>query len=947
MNGKGRDCILRGVAAGLLDADRADRLVREIDRIEAENFDALGPIGARKMANADALAQAGYEAAMRRRDVAMQLLAQDDVARALDAAQARGGLADQSSLVRGLVDSTGMKELGYMGAQQHMKRVRSAAHRLMADVLQTFHALPFGVARNKAKMVNMLKEIFGEETGDVAAREMATAWKDAAEMLRRMYNQAGGAIARLESWNLPQTHNTVKLRQSSFEQWRDAVVPLLKREAMLDRATGKPLGDAQLDQVLKQVHETLRTAGWDGVEPSGRAQGMPLARRHQDSRVLHFRNAESWLAYAESFGDGDPFSAMMRHIDAMSREIGAMRALGPNPRATIRFVQQRLQVAAHAGTSDAAINAARSKGQFLDTLYSHYIGDAAAPVNGRWARGFSSLRQYLTSAQLGSAALSALSDVGFQRITAKFNGLSHVKVMARQLSLLNPANAADRKLAVRLGLIAEEWSTIAAGQMRYTGEVLSSPVAARMADGVLRLSGLQAWTQAGRWAFGMEFMGHLADHTERAFADLPELLQAAFKRYDITPEDWEVMRATPHHEPDKGGFLRPDDLLSRADLDPAQADAIATRFLAMVQSETEFAVPSSSIIGKATIMGDARPGSFAGEFMRSAFMYKNFGVTLFHTHIMRGAMEAGAWNKLRYFSSLAVSTTLMGALALQMKQIRSGKDPVPMADSKFWAAALVQGGGFGIFGDFLFAGSDRFGHSKLMAAAGPVAGFASDAWDLTGGNAIDAVKGDGVKVGRDAVQFAGRYTPGSSLWYARYAVERGVLDTLQRWLDPGAEKSWKSRRAAAGNEQGADYWSPPGGGLVPQRGPDWANALRNHDEGKVVAQARRAGLAVDGQSMADLLAGIATARKAKASGFDVTGMTPAGAETALQAWRARRKAERAAARAAAKPPKPPRAAGGKGALKQPRPRKARHKKDLPAGLTVPGGPDLTNQPGRS
>jgi len=42
-------------------------------------------------------------------------------------------------------------------------------------------------------------------------------------------------------------------------------------------------------------------------------------------------------------------------------------------------------------------------------------------------------RNLLTAATLGKAFLSAISDVGFQAITAKFNNIPAYKVISRQL----------------------------------------------------------------------------------------------------------------------------------------------------------------------------------------------------------------------------------------------------------------------------------------------------------------------------------------------------------------------------------------------------------------------------------------------------------------------------------------------------------------------------------
>ena len=62
-NGKGVDCIRRAVAGGLLDARRAENLVKQIDILEAKYWDANGPVGAKWQANMDALEMMRRDAA--------------------------------------------------------------------------------------------------------------------------------------------------------------------------------------------------------------------------------------------------------------------------------------------------------------------------------------------------------------------------------------------------------------------------------------------------------------------------------------------------------------------------------------------------------------------------------------------------------------------------------------------------------------------------------------------------------------------------------------------------------------------------------------------------------------------------------------------------------------------------------------------------------------------
>ncbi|MDE8420560.1 hypothetical protein, partial [Klebsiella pneumoniae] len=49
-----------------------------------------------------------------------------------------------------------------------------------------------------------------------------------------------------------------------------------------------------------------------------------------------------------------------------------------------------------------------------------------------------------------------------------------------------------------------------------------------------------------------------------------------------------------------------------------------------------------------------------------------------------------------------------------------GKRPTPTDAQAFWGAAVLQGGGFGIFGDFLQSSQNRFGGGFLGSLAGPL-----------------------------------------------------------------------------------------------------------------------------------------------------------------------------------------------------------------------------------
>ncbi|MEC8179251.1 MAG: hypothetical protein VX072_06260, partial [Pseudomonadota bacterium] len=57
-----------------------------------------------------------------------------------------------------------------------------------------------GVMRNKADLDTIWRALFGEQVDDVNARELADAMRDAVELARTRFNQAGGHIGKMDDY---------------------------------------------------------------------------------------------------------------------------------------------------------------------------------------------------------------------------------------------------------------------------------------------------------------------------------------------------------------------------------------------------------------------------------------------------------------------------------------------------------------------------------------------------------------------------------------------------------------------------------------------------------------------------------------------------------------------------------------------------------------------------
>ncbi len=813
-----RDCISRAVAGGELDPDRAREAMGLFDELEQRYRGSLGPGEAARRARRETLDSVKKAAVERARRLLLQAKVSAEIAQNLRTYQNARGQNDRGFAMTAHIDTDVTAH--FSSAEQRRKAVLGMAHRRIDQFLATFSRNLLGRVRNRAQLENVVREAYGDDTGDAAARELAKAWLDTAEELRQRRNAAGGATAKREKWGLPQAWSTEAVRKAGYAAWRDAVLPELDRAAMLDDRTGLAFSDEGLELALRNVFETITHEGWNKVRPSTVPAGTSLANRHTDARFLVFRDGSAWSRVHARFGEADIFSTMMSHLDVMAREIAAMEVLGPNPTATLRWMEQVIRKGASG--SEAEANRANRHIASAWDLWAHYMGAASRPADGRAARGFQGLRNILTSAQLGSAFLSALpGDTATQTIAAKHAGLPAARTLGRVLKLFVPGSMADRKLAVRAGLIAENWSAVAAGQARYVGDVSGPEITRRVADFVMRATLLSPWTQAGRWAFGMEFMATLADHAGRRFDELASPLQRTLQRYGLGEGAWDSIRSAELHDHEGAKFLRPEEVEELSGVGPERRRELATRMLEMIQTETDFAVPTASLRGRAAFISQNQPGTVAGELLRSAAMYKSFPITILSTHVRRSVVEAmqGRWAMGgSYLAAFLIASTLAGAAAQQLREIGKGRDPMDMADPRFWGQALLTGGGLGLFGDFLFQDFTRFGSSFAATLAGPVVGLGSDvlrsAWAVG--------KSGGGDLSPELIKLARRYTPGGTAWYVRLAYERLVLDQLARMTDPKAMRRMATLERDRMRDYGQRYWWRPG-----KTAPDRAPAMSN------------------------------------------------------------------------------------------------------------------------
>lgn len=819
-----KDCILRAVEGGEIEPDRSDRILRYYDEAFAELRKKMGDTQAEAQAGRVVVDRMKVDAAERRRVTQLAAAASSRQVERMKAHRNLKGELDPGGYAQDLISNK--RGAGGSTLDGKYEAVRRAFRREMTDAIMAFRANLVGMRRNKDTLANVVREAFGENTGDAHAKAIAGSWAAVSEKARTRFNAAGGHIGKMpDKWGLPQSHDTAKVRKVGFEEWRAEILPRLDIEGMAEQfGEGFPITPEAFNEVLRKTWNAIRTDGYSKREASAR-YGSAIYNSRADSRFFKFKSGNDWIAYSERFGAGkDAFRVMLRHLDDMAMDIAMMEELGPNPSNTFRFLTDAAKKIAAESDDVGALEKAKRQVKTADDMMDLFTGSTNVPQSRKVARGAAALRNYLSSAHLGSAIISSATDFNTQRMAASFTGLRQSGPVRQLVGLMFSPEM--RKNAQDAGLIFENAVDVGNAVARYELEDMHVEAAARLADFTIRASGLGWLTEIQKQAFGLEFMSTAArDWHGKAFDALEPRVQRTLKAYGIGAEDWAAISKAKIHETSNG--LK---ILRAQEIEAVAGASVADRYMEAITSGTEFAIPSTDLFGKAVVLGRTRPGSVSGEMLRFGLQFKAFPVTMMVTQFGRIMQEAYAGRRgsaMSYAAGLMVGNTILGALALQGKEMSKGRDPRDMTTAEFWMAAFLQGGGAGIFGDFFFADQNRFGSGIAQTLAGPGVGAADDFLKFTVGNVQQLVRGDDTNAPAEFVNLLRRYTPGGSLWYLRLAYEREVLDQLQAIVDPNASRAFR-RRVKSAQDQGSDYFAPPGQSLFGRKGirkPDISGAF--------------------------------------------------------------------------------------------------------------------------
>lgn len=700
--------------------------------------------------------------------------------------------------------------------ENHIVGVRNEMFAKIVDVMKAANPEFFGLIENRKMRDAFVRELYGEDTGNKVMHEAAKQWTKAAEEIRLRENAAGSDIGELGDWRLPQPHDAGAIVKAGKTAWVAKTLPLMAREKFVTES-GRPLTDMEMQKFLEHAYDTLATEGLVRREPGAGARGSRASRFDEKHRILHFKDADSYLAYMDDFGNGSAFEAVNNHVTQQSRNIGMLEAWGPNPSQTYRLLKDIAETE-DSSLAGKAITGEREFGATTDMVWDTINGTVATPVNPRTAAVMQAVRNYITAARLQGVMLSSINDSATWLAVAKTNGVPLGQAFSELMGSLSGKNI--REDAARLGLAVEsmtsEMSTWHQQNLNQKWWDFG-----KLANATMKLGLVEGWTQRLRAGFGLMLSDQLATMRATDFAALSKYDRDRLKHAGVTETDWKVWQAAGTENIRGRDLLTMNSVRDTQGFSPSEVNHATAALLGFIDNEAKTAVLAPDVVTRAAITQGQRAGTLGGEFGRSLMLFKSFPLAMVKRHMDRIRSLPTAQGKIAYSVALMTGLTLMGALSVELKDLVAGRNPRDATTPKFWGAAFAQGGGLGIYGDVIYqglGGNSRNGTPNWMNLAGPVVGTAADALNVTLGNLGDVLRGKKTNAGAEIIRFVRQNLPLLSIWYLKAAVDHAGFADLQETLSPGY---LARQRAAAKRDWNQGYWWEPGSGL-PTEAPNFA-----------------------------------------------------------------------------------------------------------------------------
>jgi hypothetical protein len=358
----------------------------------------------------------------------------------------------------------------------------------------------------------------------------------------------------------------------------------------------------------------------------------------------------------------------------------------------------------------------------------------------------------------------------------------------------------------------------------------------------MRLTGLpQILDSLQAQAVKSVLMKRLGRQAHLDFSQIEPHQQAALRGYGIGPEEWGLVRDA--HSPsmvEGGRWLTPSDAVNS---DPAAAEALLRSRGEIGEKATAATIDSKvkafqwdlgdkllmylndagdrgavrpGVRERAIVLRTQRPGDPMYFLARAVAQFKMWPLAAFNQILGRDiAMSLSKKEMATNIGLMLALSAVGGAMRMSVNDLAVGRPQRDYRNPLTLLAALAQGGGLGIYGDFLFGETSRMSTGLASTMGGPIAGDAEKLWNLFNRFKTDLKDQPGKALQHmwpDLAHLAVSHVPFANLIYLKGSLDYLLWYHLFEAASPGW---WQRTNQRLVKEQGRGMVGYRPGGKIP------------------------------------------------------------------------------------------------------------------------------------
>jgi hypothetical protein len=392
--------------------------------------------------------------------------------------------------------------------------------------------------------------------------------------------------------------------------------------------------------------------------------------------------------------------------------------------------------------------------------------------------------------KLGGVVLASIPDFASNVAVLRHNGVPLFEAYFTRLTAFLPKGKEAREISdLSAAGIDSILGNIAS---RFSGMDAVRGRSAKLVDIFHKINLLSWWTDSLKSGMGSMLTHNLGRRAGQSFDQLPPLLQTTLGRFQITAADWDIARGFAAKASDGRDYVLPAHI---------ENDAVRSKFFDYVTYQIRDAMNEPNLFSKNATTFGTQAGTPEGMAARLIMQFKTYPLT-FMSRVREREIRGPNGVDVFGLAHLIVATSLLGYASMELKNMARGRDPrtantrEPGEYAKLVFASMMQGGGFGLYGDFLFGDTSRMGSGPVTSLFGPTVGTLDDLAKQLQSLRKWTLEGD-PQAGRDfrsgAVGLVRDNFPFINLFYTRTALDYLVIYRLQEALNPGYLARYEER----------------------------------------------------------------------------------------------------------------------------------------------------------